>query len=234
MSKVINKLKKNGTPVIAALGDSVTRGCFEIYYDEKETLKTVYDTENSYGNLLRKKLDKFFPENSPLIINAGRNGDNAFNGLMRVSEDVLRFSPDLTIVCFGLNDCCRGLEGLKEYGDALNKIFLELQASDSDIVFMTPNMFNTSIYWDIDNRSKELAYKTMRFQQDGTMDEYMETAKRIALLNKVGVCDCYRQWKALYSAGVDITRLLCNRINHPSREMHGLFSDALFELIFDL
>ena len=33
--------------------------------------------------------------------------------------------------------------------------------------------------------------------------------------------------------GIDTTVLLANRINHPTQEMHQLFADSLYELIFD-
>ena len=38
-------------------------------------------------------------------------------------------------------------------------------------------------------------------------------------------------WKEL-SKTEDTTKLLINRINHPTQEMHKLFADALFETIF--
>ena len=38
-------------------------------------------------------------------------------------------------------------------------------------------------------------------------------------------------WKEL-SKTEDTTKLLVNRINHPTQEMHKLFADALFETIF--
>lgn len=44
--------------------------------------------------------------------------------------------------------------------------------------------------------------------------------------------DCYKKWKKL-SETQDITYLLANRINHPTKEMHELFAQSLFEMIFD-
>ena len=48
----------------------------------------------------------------------------------------------------------------------------------------------------------------------------------------VKVCDVYSKWKEL-SKTQDTTLLLANRINHPTKEMHNLFADSLFEMIFD-
>ena len=49
----------------------------------------------------------------------------------------------------------------------------------------------------------------------------------------VPVADCYSEWKKLYESGVHTTMLLANRINHPTREMHGLFADMLFKTILE-
>ena len=48
----------------------------------------------------------------------------------------------------------------------------------------------------------------------------------------VPVCDCYALWKRLAACGVDTTALLCNRINHPDREMHKMFAYELVKTVF--
>ena len=48
----------------------------------------------------------------------------------------------------------------------------------------------------------------------------------------IPVCDCYAKWKELAKTQ-DTTMLLANRINHPTKEMHELFAQSLFEMIFD-
>ena len=62
------------------------------------------------------------------------------------------------------------------------------------------------------------------------MDTYMEAAKKLAESMGVPVCDCYGEWKKL-SGTRDITDLLANRINHPTKEMHELFARELFAMI---
>lgn len=59
----------------------------------------------------------------------------------------------------------------------------------------------------------------------------MDAAKALAEEMGVPVCDCYAEWKKL-SETEDVTMLLCNRINHPTKEMHELFAQKLFEMIF--
>lgn len=56
----------------------------------------------------------------------------------------------------------------------------------------------------------------------------------IKLANDMGitVCDCYSKWKEV-SKTQDVTMLLANRINHPTREMRKLFADYLFDIILN-
>ena len=60
----------------------------------------------------------------------------------------------------------------------------------------------------------------------------MQEAVRVAKECGVKVADCYAKWKEL-SKTQDTTMLLANRINHPTREMHHLFANTLFDVIFD-
>ena len=47
------------------------------------------------------------------------------------------------------------------------------------------------------------------------------------------LCDCYAIWKRMYESGVDTTNLLSNGLNHPIREMHGLFAWQLVQTILN-
>ena len=89
---------------IAFLGDSVTQGCFEIYRTGPDTLETVYDKKSSYEMALYDMLSVLYPNVPVNIINAGISGDRALRGVNRVQRDVIRHNPDLTVVCYGLND----------------------------------------------------------------------------------------------------------------------------------
>ena len=150
--KIIEKFKAkqadkhNQPPVtIAFLGDSVTQGCFEVYIDSSGDVETVFDKNSAYHNHLAKILTILYPNVPVNMINAGISGDNAPHGFERLSRDVLPFSPDLVVVCFGLNDCGQGAEGLQKYTDALGDIFRALKEKNIEVIFMTPNMMNTSI-----------------------------------------------------------------------------------------
>ena len=64
------------------------------------------------------------------------------------------------------------------------------------------------------------------------MDSFIKTAAETAKENGVVLCDCYDKWKQLDQIGIDTNLLLANRINHPTREMHHLFAESLFDIIF--
>ena len=138
-------------------------------------------------------------------------------------------NSDLIIVCFGLNDVNDPLE---VYLSSLKTIFEKCKASGSEVVFMTPKMLNTYVADDAPERYRDYAGVTAEYQNSGRMDNYMESAVNLANEMGVKVCDCYKKWKKL-SETEDITKLLINRINHPTPEMHELFANSLFELIFE-
>lgn len=212
-------LEEHGPITIVAFGDSVTHGSLvgEINY------------ETVYWNRLKKKLNAvrdYVPVN---MINAAIGGTTAKASVARMEKQVLKHEPDLIIVCFGLNDVNGSLES---YLGALSEIFDRALASGADVIFMTPNMLNTRVAEDTEQRWWEYAHKTADMQNSGRMDLYMESAVKLAREKGVTVCDCYAVWKER-SKTEDVTNLLCNRINHPTKEMHELFADMLFKTIFE-
>lgn len=238
--KIIDKLiEKSKMPsltspiTIAFLGDSVTHGCFEIIDLGNGNIDCVYDSENVYHNRLRKKINSVFPNCSVSVINAGISGDTAVGGAERVQRDVIEFGPDLAVVCFGLNDATK--KDVNLYKNSLKKIFNSLKDANIETIFMTPNMMCThggmiqsTIKW-----LKEMAENCASIQEEnGIMDEFMDAAREVCNQEGIIICDCYSDWKKLQSYGADITCLLSNHINHPTREMHELFADRLFECIF--
>ena len=69
-------------------------------------------------------------------------------------------------------------------------------------------------------------------QNDGKMDEYIFSAVNLANSMGVKVANAYLKWKE-FSKTTDTTLLLANYINHPTREMHELFANEIFNCIFD-
>ena len=218
---------------IAFLGDSVTQGCFECYINEKGEIDTVFDPEEGYSAKLRQILYTLYPRAQINIVNAGISGDNAKGGLDRMERDVLAFSPDLTVVSFGLNDCCGGLDRVSRFGERLQEIFLRLQEKGSEVIYLAPCMTNTYVSSSIkDAALREVAEQQAKRENDGVLAAYVDEAKRVAESCGARVCDCYSKWKRMAACGVDTTALLANYINHPRREMHRMIADSLIEIIF--
>lgn len=212
-------LMKHGPIIITVLGDSVSHGSVAGGLMAHDTV---------YHNRLREKIlavKNYVPVS---VINSGVGGTCADDALPRV-DSVLAHKPDLMIVCFGLNDVNRPLD---RFLGALKTIFEKSIAAGAETIFMTPNMLNTYVSDETDPVNMNYAATTAELQNSGKMDMYMEKACAVARECGVKVCDCYSMWKELAKTQ-DTTLLLANRINHPTREMHELFADALFKCIFD-
>jgi len=212
-------LIEHGPINIVAFGDSVTHGAVaqgEINY------------ETVYWNRLRQKIlevRNYVPVN---IINAGIGGITASMSLARMDKQVLSHNPDLIIVCFGLNDVNAALD---TYLNSMREIFEKSLASGAEVIFMTPNTFNTRVADDTPEQHYEYAKLTAEMQNNGKFDKYIYSAVDLAREMGVTVCDCYSASKELGKTQ-DVTMLLANRINHPTKEMHELFAQMLFDTIF--
>lgn len=238
LEKLKNKIQdnfSNGGVSIAFFGDSVTQGCFELYRKNDGTIETFFDPEGAYHRALSKIFTMLCPNVPVNIINAGISGDNTTHACERLERDVLRYSPDLAIVCFGLNDACNGKAKLLQYQENLRTILKALKEREIEVIFLTPNMMNTEVSCHLKNdQEREIAEQTMRIQNDGIMDLYMDGARSVCRELKIPVCDCYQKWKRLAAYGIDTTELLANKINHPTRNMNWLFAISLAEAIFGL
>ena len=212
-------LIEHGPINIVAFGDSVTHGAVaqgEINY------------ETVYWNRLKNKIlevRNYVPVN---VINAGIGGITASMSLERMDSQVLCHNPDLIIVCFGLNDVNAEYD---RYINAMRVIFEKSLKSGAEVIFMTPNTFNTSVAPDTPREHYEYAKVTCEMQKNGKFDKYIYGAVDLAREMGVEVCDCYSEWKKL-AEKEDVTYLLANRINHPTKEMHELFAKMLFDTIF--
>lgn len=228
LSAKLNDNRNNEGVVIAFLGDSVTQGCFELYKKENNTVATIFDQRSSYERSVADILAILYPSVPINTVNAGISGDTSGRGLMRLERDVLRHEPDLTVVCYGLNDCGLGEDSVATYTKNLKGIFEKILASGSELIFMTPNMMNTKISPHItDPDFLRIAEGTQVKQNEGHFDAHIESARALCAEMGVPVCDCYAIWKRLYECGVNTTELLSNKINHPTREMNKMFAYEL-------
>ena len=141
---VVEKLAKRNKDMlgeepitIAFLGDSVTQGCFELYMESENGFNTIFEPQSSYVEGVKKIMQYLFPMAQLNVINAGISGGNTYTALNRIERDVLKFSPDLTVVCLGTNDCTGGMDNLQGYLDNLKVIFEKLVSAGSEVVFLS-------------------------------------------------------------------------------------------------
>ena len=215
-----------GTPVIAFFGDSVTHGAFECI--QGDTAGCIFDFDAVYHERLRRMLLTVNPWLPVSILNAGVAGDNAPMAVARLERDIMTHKPHICVVNFCLNDLS---ETVEEYTAALREIFTRLMAADIRPILLTPSMLNTYVHPDTIPMYKDFAAVTAAWHQSGLMDTYVNAAKALATELGVAVADAYAKWKALEAEGMDVTANLANYINHPSRELHQIFADALFETL---
>ncbi len=212
--------EKHGPAIIVILGDSVSHGCLSgnMHYD------TVYH------NRLRMMINTKYEDLPVSIINTAYSGETVWYALKNFDRDCASHHPDLCIVCFGLNDVNFELE---TYRTNLGALFDRIHETGSECVFLTPNMLCSRVADDIPNENdRPYAGVCTGFQNSGRTDEFMDAARQVAKEHGVAVADCYAKWKELEKNGVDTTSLLINRVNHPSREMHEMFAEELYETIF--
>lgn len=227
-------LWEHPTVSIAFFGDSVTQGCFEIFKREDGCTETEFRQHEGYPHKLARILAQLYPMAPVQVINAGLSGDNAAHAFKRLERDVLRFSPDLTVVCFGLNDSMAGIDYLPTYIESLTKIFDALKNSGCEVIFMTPNRMNDKVSPKLTvDWMQEYAAKTAQNQNDGILDAFMDAARALCREKQVPVCDCYAIWTKFYENGVNIAEQMANKTNHPLEQLHWLFATELTRTIFE-
>lgn len=241
--KIIEKLRSRNDHlwdhppvVIACMGDSVTHGCFEVFINRHGHIDTRFDAKSGYALRLGERLQALYPVCAPSIINAGISGDNAANGLKRLERDVLRFSPDLVTVNFGLNDAMNPKvdEGVSTYARAMDGLFGRIVDAGSECLLVTPSFMCEYVSQELtDDFLIQMAHAAVTVQTESILARYVDAAREAARRRGVPIADTYARWEALKRAGVDTTAMLCNHINHPSPDAHGLFIEAILGALLD-
>ncbi|MBE7100872.1 MAG: SGNH/GDSL hydrolase family protein [Clostridiales bacterium] len=238
--KIIKKIKEKSWDIygakpvtIAFIGDSVTQGCFECYFDEK-AVQTVFDVKSSYPTRVKEILNLLYPSAQINIVNSGISGDNAVNGNLRFERDITPFNPDLVVVSFGLNDSCGGRENISKYTQSLKSIFEKVKALNAECIFVFQNMLNTKVSCHLhDIREQDLGRTFAEIQNRGDVEFFCEKAKGVTQDSGVAFVDMYAVWKRMHENGVDTTELLSNRYNHPIREFHYYIAIKIIEKMFE-
>lgn len=116
LERVMAKLNRGEQVTMVALGDSNT----ELTFHTRGQLNWVY--------LLQEALFEKYGPNKVMMIDAGHCGMGAANGLERLDRDVLRFTPDLVIICYGDRDT-----------STLKRIVQRVQDRGAEVLLRTPN-----------------------------------------------------------------------------------------------
>ena len=188
--------------------------------------------EQGYHAKVRDILQMLYPMVPINMIYAGISGGSTNVALKRVERDVCAFNPDLTIVCFGLNDCGVGFRGIDAYKENLKTIFAKIKECGSEIIFLTPNLIPDEVSPDVTDEYTKQIYADIIKNSENSLGTYIESAKEICKEENIVVCDCYKMWVTLKENDVNTTRLLSNRINHPTEKRHWLFAIMLLKQIF--
>ncbi len=124
LERLLAKLEAGEQVTMVAMGDSNTEQTFH-----------TRGALNFFGLLQCALLDKY-GANRVLAINAGCCGEGAPAGLARLDRDVLRFSPDLVIICYWDGDMA-ALRQIVEKVRATSRADVLLRTSNPVVV---PNM----------------------------------------------------------------------------------------------
>jgi lysophospholipase L1-like esterase len=119
MEKTLAKLANGAQVTIVALGDSNT----ELTFHTRGHLNWPY--------LLQEALYEKYGPNKVIMINAGCCGEGAQQAVNRIDRDVLRFKPDLVIICFWDQD-------VNNLRSIVTRIRRE---SDAEVLLRTPNPY---------------------------------------------------------------------------------------------
>ena len=116
MKKLLTKLERGEQVTIVALGDSNT----ELTFHTRGHLNWVY--------LLQEALFEKYGANRVIMIDAGHCGEGSEGGLKRLDHDVLRFEPDLVIICYwDANE------------EAMTQLVRRVQKTGAEVLLRTPN-----------------------------------------------------------------------------------------------
>lgn len=142
------------------------------------------------------------------------------HALDRLQSDVLSKKPDISIVCFGINDSWidTGKDApripLEEFEKNLNYIVKTIQKEGSSVILMTPNA---------------LGKRHEKWRYDNT-EKYVEVIRNIAIQQKVVLIDQWKIWENYSSAGKDIDDLLLDG-THPNDKWHEELAELLADRI---
>ncbi len=194
---------QSGEPLkIVCFGDSVTG----VYYHT--------GSRRAYTDMVGIALKKLYPESQLTMINAGISGHTTVNALARIDRDVLKHTPALVTVMFGLNDMTR--VPLETYEANLKTIIQKCVEVGAEVLLCTPNnIVSTS------SRPSEVLIK------------YCDIVRKVAREKNVPLCDCYQQMGLLREKNEQDWRFLLSDEIHPNMSGHQTMAQMIVKSMTD-
>jgi acyl-CoA thioesterase-1 len=150
---------------IVCLGDSITNG---------------FGVRRPWRLVMQHLLRERYPEISFKMLNAGVDGDTLSGGRRRLRRDVLRYTPDLITIAFGLNDLYMGVP-LPEFRQNLNEMVEKIKHINCRPILLTTIQPAVSV--------QLLGGETPEF--------YNEIIRKMAKQQQIPVLDVWEFWPAL-------------------------------------
>lgn len=128
LERSLAKLAAGEQLTIVVLGDSIA----DVTFHTRGHMNWV--------SLLQEALFETYGCGVCLMINAAQCASTCRDALSRLERDVLRFSPDLVIIAYGMNDAIGGVDQLENFRTQLRALVGTIQARcGSEILLATPN-----------------------------------------------------------------------------------------------
>ncbi len=213
---------------IVCFGDSITEGCFECYTNKEGKILTNKNKDLAYSKFLNDKFKENFKDIE--VINSGYSGNTCIHGLKRIEKDVINYNPYICVVSFGINDCLHMT--LFRYVFNMNKIFNILKKNNIKPIFLTENYMCTYISNELkDEVLINMAKSLVQAQKSGRYNIFRLSILFLCKIKHIDICDVYKIWDKLCRSGVDVTKLLINRLNHPNVDYQKVIADNLYDLL---
>lgn len=167
-----------------------------------------------WPELLHTALKERFGYEDILLVNAGVCGDTAQDAGRRLERDVLRFNPDLVIVCFGTND--RRLE-LNAFRAELSDVCGRIRETGSGLLLRTTlpilEMNPPPPHW----------WKT-----DHDLRDRLDVVREVAHTDGYALYDTYAAWLEAEATGHMVPAdLMCDEIHSNAAGHHLVFTQLL-------
>ena len=203
LAPFLAKLRAHTPALFVALGDSNTCNA-----DFSAGAK-------QWPELLHTGLKERFGYQELTLFNAGICGDTVLEALARLDRDVLRFQPDLVIVCFGTND--RKLD-VATFRLGLNELCQRIEAAGATVLLRT-----TLPIMELEPAPPHI------WKNDGELRERLDVVREVAQARQLAFVDNYAAWCEREDKGrLVIKDLMADQI-HSNAAGHRLIFEQLLE-----